>query len=146
MESVGVFLPTPEAIFSHGQLYVALQNPRGLKVMVCGGTYSASGGVWVRNVVYKEVFQYHLGNIPPSNQNFGYCSPMDLSFGNPLSDPEPDSVPDDTEKEGSLHFSQVQQTGLTESLAGSVNQFTQLMCNRGRCICSNFYVVTCSNI
>ena len=66
--------------------------------MVCGGTYSAFGGVWVRDVVYKEVFQYHLGNISPSNQNSGYCSSMDLSFGNPLPHSEPDSVPNDLKK------------------------------------------------
>ena len=92
--------------------------------MVCGGNYSPSGGVWVRNVVYKEVFQYHLGNIHPSNQNSGYCSPMDLSFDNTICDSDPDSVPDDT-----LPFSRIDHTGLTESLAGSVNQFSLLMRN-----------------
>ena len=107
-------------------MYVALsrvQNPRGLKVKVCGGTHSASGGVWVQNVVYKEVFQYHLGNIYPANQNSGYCSPMDLSFCSPFSDSETDLVLGDTVKEGSLHFSQVQQTGLAEFLTDSVNHF-----------------------
>ena len=89
-----------------------------------GKLNSPSGGVWVRNVVYKEVFQYHLENIQPSNQNSGYCSPMDLSFDNTICDSDPDSVPDDT-----LPVSRIDHTGLTESLAGSVNQFSLLMRN-----------------
>ena len=34
-------------------------NPMGLKIMVCQPNKSISEGVWIRNVVYRELFQDH---------------------------------------------------------------------------------------
>lgn len=81
MENLGIFLTSPEAIFSHDQLQVVLskvQLPDGLKVMVCGGSTSSSGGAWVKNVVYREAFHNHLGYAFPSTQDS--TSFMDIPF------------------------------------------------------------------
>ena len=55
---MGIFIPTPEAIFGHVQIYDALsrvQNPRGFKIMFCGGSEYACCGVLVKNVLFPEV-------------------------------------------------------------------------------------------
>ena len=55
MENVGMFLPSLEAIFSHGQLYIDLSGTKPKWVEGYGmlRSTSSSRGVWVRNVVYR---------------------------------------------------------------------------------------------
>ena len=48
--------------------------------MVSGGSYSPSEGVRIRNIVYREVFQNHLGNFNASLYDTSDISSMDMSL------------------------------------------------------------------
>ena len=77
LETVGISLSSTEAIFVKGQPYFALsrvQNPRYLKIMVCGGSEYAGGGVFVKNVVYRGIF------LTPVEKPLFSCSNLISSF------------------------------------------------------------------
>ena len=60
LDTIGLYLPSPEAIFSHVQLYVGMsrvKNQSGLKIMVYGTDNTKS--VSIKNVVYREIFDPH---------------------------------------------------------------------------------------
>ena len=57
------------------------------------GKYSPPGGVWIRNIVYREVFENHLGNIYPSTQYTTDFSQMDRSLNDTIGSLPEQEVP-----------------------------------------------------
>ena len=85
-------------------------------MLVSGGNHSISGGVFVKNVVYREVFQkYHLGNIGQSIHNTSHDS---------HSSNEVDYISDHTEPTSMYPVCQDRMTVLQ---AESVNNFSLAM-------------------
>ena len=56
-----------------------VKNPLGLKIMVCGTDKSRPGKVWIRNVVYREIFDPH-SQIEPIDYIDEICSLLNDTF------------------------------------------------------------------
>ena len=82
LKTVSISLPFPEAIFSQGQLYVALSkvtNPTGIKIMVFWNHNKSNSKVWVKNVVYRKVVNCINDNFPKENID-ELCPQLDDTF------------------------------------------------------------------
>ena len=56
MQEIGIYLR--REFFSHGQLYVAMSrvgNPSKISIYAPNGTYKSKDGVYIDNIVYKEI-------------------------------------------------------------------------------------------